>query len=65
MLRMSRFIWILSLVLTSPSAPDLAEVQRFRLIPDESQIVTKIQDSFGNIVNGALLCQSLSRTHLF
>jgi polyisoprenoid-binding protein YceI len=54
MLCRSRFIWILSLVLTSPSAPDLAEVQRFRLIPDESQIVTKIQDPFGNIVNGAL-----------
>ncbi len=50
----SRFIWILSLVLTSPSAPALAEVQRFRLIPDESQIVTKIKDPFGGIVNGAL-----------
>ena len=50
----SRFIWILSLVLTSPSAPALAEVQRFRLIPDESQIVTKIKDPFGSIVNGAL-----------
>jgi hypothetical protein len=49
-----RFIWILSLVLTSPSAPALAEVQRFRLIPDESQIVTKIKDPFGGIVNGAL-----------
>jgi polyisoprenoid-binding protein YceI len=50
----SRFIWILSLVLTSPSAPALAEVQRFRLIPDESQIVTKSKDPFGGIVNGAL-----------
>ena len=50
----SRFIWILSLVLTFPSAPALAEVQRFRLIPDESQIVTKIKDPFGSIVNGAL-----------
>jgi polyisoprenoid-binding protein YceI len=54
MRRGSRFIWILSLVLTSPSAPALAEVQRFRLIPDESQIVTKIKDPFGGIVNGAL-----------
>jgi polyisoprenoid-binding protein YceI len=52
--RGARFIWILSLVLTSPSAPTLAEVQRFRLIPDESQIVTKIKDPFGGIVNGAL-----------
>jgi polyisoprenoid-binding protein YceI len=40
--------------LSWPSVPDLAEVQRFRLIPDESRIVTKIQDPFGNIVNGAL-----------
>jgi polyisoprenoid-binding protein YceI len=54
MRRGSRFIWILSLVLTSPSAPGIAEVQRFRLIPDESQIVTKIKDPFGNVVNGAL-----------
>ena len=54
MRRESRFIWFLSLVLISPSAPGLAEVQRFRLIPDESQIVTKIQDPFGNIVNGTL-----------
>jgi polyisoprenoid-binding protein YceI len=52
--RGARFIWILSLVLTSPSAPTLAEVQRFRLIPDESQIVTKIKDPFGGIVNGVL-----------
>ena len=50
----SHFIWILSLVLISCSAPTLAEVQRFRLIPDESQIVTKIKDPFGGIVNGAL-----------
>jgi polyisoprenoid-binding protein YceI len=48
------FIWILSLVLTSSSAPGLAELQRFRLIPDQSQIVTKIKDPFGNIVNGSL-----------
>jgi polyisoprenoid-binding protein YceI len=50
----SHFIWILSLVLISPSAPTSAEVQRFRLIPDESEIVTKIKDPFGGIVNGAL-----------
>jgi polyisoprenoid-binding protein YceI len=48
------FIWILSLVLVSASAPALAEVQSFRLIPDESQIITKIKDPFGSIVNGAL-----------
>ena len=48
------FIGILSLVLISPSAPAVAEFQRFRLIPDESQIVTKVKDPFGSIVNGAL-----------
>jgi polyisoprenoid-binding protein YceI len=48
------FIWILSLVLVSPSAPALAEVQSFRLNPDESQIITKVKDPFGSIVNGAL-----------
>jgi polyisoprenoid-binding protein YceI len=48
------FIWILSLVVVSSSAPALAEVQSFRLIPDESQIITKIKDPFGSIVNGAL-----------
>jgi polyisoprenoid-binding protein YceI len=42
------------LVLISPSAPALAEVQSFRLIPDESQIITKVKDPFGSIVNGAL-----------
>jgi len=50
----SRFIWILSLVLVSPSAPALAEVQSFRLNPDESQIITKVKDPFGIVVNGAL-----------
>jgi len=45
---------MLSLVLVSLSAPALAEVQSFRLIPDESQIITKIKDPFGSIVNGAL-----------
>jgi polyisoprenoid-binding protein YceI len=48
------FIWILSVVLVSPSAPALAEVQSFRLNPDESQIITKVKDPFGSIVNGAL-----------
>ena len=47
-------IGILSLVLISPAASALAEVQRFRLIPDESQIVTKIKDPFGGIVSGVL-----------
>ena len=54
MRRASCFIWILSLVLTSSSAPGLAELHHFRLIPDESQIVTKIKDPFGGIVNGSL-----------
>jgi polyisoprenoid-binding protein YceI len=48
------FIWILSLVLVSPSGPALAEVQSFRLNPDESQIITKVKDPFGIVVNGAL-----------
>ena len=47
-------LWILSLVLISPSAPALAEVQHFRLIPEESEIVTKVKDPFGNIVAGVL-----------
>lgn len=54
MRRELRFIWLLSLVLISAPAAGLAELQRFRLIPDESQIVAKIKDPFGNIVNGAL-----------
>ena len=32
----------------------LAEVQRFRISPQESHIITKIKDPFGNIVNGRL-----------
>jgi polyisoprenoid-binding protein YceI len=44
----------LSLVLISPPAVALAEVQRFRLIPEESEIVTKVKDPFGSVVNGAL-----------
>jgi polyisoprenoid-binding protein YceI len=54
MRRGSCFIWILSLVLTSLSVPGLAELHHFRLIPDESQIVTKIKDPFGGIVIGSL-----------
>jgi len=53
-MRCGYFIWILSLFLVSPSAPALAEIQTFRLIPDESQIITKVKDPFGSIVNGAL-----------
>jgi polyisoprenoid-binding protein YceI len=53
----SRYIWSLSLFLASASTPVLAEIQRFRLIPDESQIITKIKDPFGNLVNGALRLQ--------
>jgi polyisoprenoid-binding protein YceI len=51
------FIWILLLLLTSPWAHVLAEIQSFRLIPDESQIITKIKDPFGNLVNGGLRLQ--------
>jgi polyisoprenoid-binding protein YceI len=36
------------------AAPAFAEVQRFRLDPDASQIVTKINDPFGNVVTGTL-----------
>jgi polyisoprenoid-binding protein YceI len=54
MRRGSCFIGILSLVLTSSAASGLAELHRFRLIPEESQIVTKIKDPFGGIVNGSL-----------
>lgn len=32
----------------------LAEVQRFRLKPEESRILTKIKDPFGNIITGSL-----------
>jgi polyisoprenoid-binding protein YceI len=53
----ARFIWILPLLLASPSAPALAEIQRFRLIPAESQIVTKVKDPFGKLVNGTLRLQ--------
>jgi len=54
MRRGSCFIWILSLVLSSSSAPGLAELHHFRLIPDASEIITKIKDPFGGIVNGSL-----------
>jgi polyisoprenoid-binding protein YceI len=36
------------------SATVAAEEQRFRLLPEESQIVTHIKDPFGNIVNGTV-----------
>jgi polyisoprenoid-binding protein YceI len=36
------------------SAPARAEIERFRLNPDESRIVAKITDPFGNVVHGAL-----------
>lgn len=44
----------LSLSVLPFSAPARAEIQRFRLNPDESRIVAKITDPFGNVVNGAL-----------
>jgi polyisoprenoid-binding protein YceI len=44
----------LSSVVALPFLPAYAELQRFRLSPDESRIATKIDDPFGNVVNGAL-----------
>jgi polyisoprenoid-binding protein YceI len=44
----------LSSAVTLHFLPAFAEVERFRLSPDETQIVTKIDDPFGNVVNGAL-----------
>lgn len=48
------FFLFLSSLVAAPFAGALAEVQRFRLSPDESQIITKITDPFGNVVNGTL-----------
>jgi polyisoprenoid-binding protein YceI len=45
---------ILLVFATCSSAAAIAEEQRFRLIPEETEIVTKIKDPFGNIVHGTL-----------
>jgi polyisoprenoid-binding protein YceI len=41
-------------IATCSSDIALAEEQRFRLIPEETQIVSKIKDPFGNVVHGTL-----------
>jgi polyisoprenoid-binding protein YceI len=46
--------FFLCFVLTVFALPAFAELQRFRLNPDASQIVTKINDPFGNVVTGTL-----------
>jgi polyisoprenoid-binding protein YceI len=48
----SYFFLFTSFVLSLLSSSALAEVQRFRLDPKESQIATKTKDPFGNLVNG-------------
>jgi len=48
----SYFFLFISFVLSLLSPSALAEVQRFRLDPKESQIATKTKDPFGNLVNG-------------
>jgi polyisoprenoid-binding protein YceI len=48
----SYFFLFISLVLSLLSSSAFAEVQRFRLDPDQSQIAAKTKDPFGNLVNG-------------
>lgn len=43
---------LLGSTLASPSPSALAEPLRFRLLPQESQILTQISDPFGQTVNG-------------
>jgi polyisoprenoid-binding protein YceI len=45
---------ILFVLAACSSAAVIADEQRFRLIPEETQMVTKIKDPFGNIVHGTL-----------
>jgi len=54
MRRWSYVLWFLSFVLPLLSQAAFAEVQRFRLDANESQITAKVNDPFGNAVNGAL-----------
>ncbi|HEY2988523.1 MAG TPA: YceI family protein [Candidatus Binatia bacterium] len=53
-MRRSVFFFCVGFALALLSPPGGAEMQRFRLIPEESQITTKIADPFGNAVDGAL-----------
>jgi polyisoprenoid-binding protein YceI len=48
----SYFFLFISLVLSLLSSSAFAEVQRFRLDPNQSQIAAKSKDPFGNLVNG-------------
>ena len=48
------FLSSLFFVIALSFTPAFAELQSFRLSPDESQIVTKIDDPFGNVVSGTL-----------
>lgn len=48
----SYFFLFISLVLSLLSSSAFAEVQRFRLDPNQSQIAAKTKDPFGNLVNG-------------
>ena len=54
MRRWSYVLWFLSFVLPLLSQVAFAEVQRFRLDANESQITAKVNDPFGNVVNGVL-----------
>jgi polyisoprenoid-binding protein YceI len=53
-MRRSAFLFCVGFALGLLSPPAGAEVRRFHLIPDESQITAKIVDPFGNAVNGTL-----------
>ena len=53
MQRLSRFLF-LSFAVALSFSPAFAEIQRFGLSPEESQITTKVDDPFGNVVNGVL-----------
>src|SRR5918996_3452523 len=47
-------MFFLSFTILVSFPPAFAELQRFSLSPDESQIATKTDDPFGNVVKGAL-----------
>jgi polyisoprenoid-binding protein YceI len=53
-MRCSAYLFLFLFSVVAPFVPALGEVQRFRLSSDESRIATKIDDPFGNVVNGAL-----------
>jgi polyisoprenoid-binding protein YceI len=48
------FFFFLSFAIPFSVPPAFAELQRFGFSPEESQITTKVDDPFGNAVNGAL-----------